>query len=142
MRVFRGIIRSRFGAATANLKTVEMLILGRTGLLSMAPGTLNVELPFDYIVRQDVTIEPNEYFTGERLKLQRCRVRGHRMIIMRPDSHELPGHIGANVLEIISPLHLRTAWALRDNDELEIEVEGDESWWQDPGLTDALRWRK
>jgi hypothetical protein len=136
MRILRGKISSRFGAAAQNLKTVEKLVLERTGLPSMAPGTLNVTLPFGYIVRPDATIEPHEYFTGERIKLQRCRVRGHRMIIMRPDSHELPGGIGADVLELISPLHLRTAWLLHDLDEFEIEVEGDQSWWEHPDATD------
>jgi hypothetical protein len=137
MLVLRGIISSRFGVAAQNLKTVEKLILERTGLPSMAPGTLNVTLPFDYIVHPDTTIEPDEYFTRERLKLQRCRVRGHRMIIMRPDSHEVPGGIGADVLELISPLHLRTAWGLQNLEELdEIEVEGDESWWERPDPTD------
>ncbi len=139
MRVLRGIISSRFRVAAQNLKTVEKLVLERTGLSSMAPGTLNVTLPFDYIVRPDATIEPHEYFTGERLKLQRCRVRRHRMIIMRPDSHELPGGIGADVLELVSPLHLRMAWGLQDLEELEIEVEGDESWWERPDPTDLLR---
>src|ERR1700675_4596015 len=95
MRVLRGIISSRFHVAAQNLKTVEKLLLERTGLASMAPGTLNVTFPFDYIVRADTAIEPDEYFTGERLTLQRCRVRGHSMIIMRPDSHELPGGIVA-----------------------------------------------
>jgi CTP-dependent riboflavin kinase len=136
MRVLQGLIHSRFGVAAQYLKTVEELILARTGLPRMAPGTLNVTLPFDYIVRPDATIEPHEYFTGERLKLQRCRVRGHRMIVMRPDSHEVPGGIGADVLELISPLHLRSAWALSDLDELEIEVEGDQRWWERPDPTD------
>jgi hypothetical protein len=136
MRVLRGIISSRFHVAAQNLKTVEKLLLERTGLPSMAPGTLNVTLPFDYIVRPDAAIEPHEYFTGEKLKLQRCRVRGHRMIIMRPDSHQLPGGIGADVLELVSPLHLRSAWRLRDLDELEVEVEGDQSWWERPDPTD------
>src|SRR5260370_36365882 len=136
MRVLRGIISSRFSVAAQNLKTVEKLLLERTELPNMAPGTLNVTLPFDYIVRPDATIEPHEYFTGEKLKLQRCRVRGHRMIIMRPDSHELPGGIGSDVLELVSPLHLRSAWELRDLDELEVEVEGDQSWWERPDPTD------
>jgi len=136
VRVLDGLISSRFGVATQNLKTVEKLILERTGLASMARGTLNVTLPFDYIVRPDATIERHEYFTGETIKLQRCRVRGHRMIIMRPDSHELPGGIGADVLELISPLLLRAAWGLNDLDELEIEVEGDQSWWERPDPTD------
>lgn len=129
MRVLRGIVSSRFGVAAQNLKTVESLILERTGLPSMAPGTLNLTLPFDYIVRPNATIEPHEYFTGERIKLQRCRVRGHRMIIMRPESHEMSGGVGADVLELISPLHLRTAWELHDLDELEVQVEGGEAWW-------------
>jgi len=102
----------------------------------MAPGTLNVTLPFNYIVREDAAITGSEYFTGERLKLQRCRVRGHRMIIMRPNSHEAPGGIGADVLELISPLHLRTQWKLNDLDELEVEVEGDSGWWELPESTD------
>ncbi len=136
MRVLQGIISSRFGVAAQNLKTVEKLVLERTGLPSMAPGTLNVTLPFDYIVRPDAAIEPDEYFTGEKLKLQRCRVREYRMIIMRPDSHELHGGIGADVLELVSPLHLRSAWGLRDLDELEVEVEGDQSWWERPDPKD------
>jgi len=136
MRKLHGIVTSRFGAATPNLKTVEKLILERTGLPSMAPGTLNVTLPFNYIVREDAAITGSEYFTGERLKLQRCRVRGHRMIIMRPNSHEAPGGIGADVLELISPLHLRTQWKLNDLDELEVEVEGDSGWWELPESTD------
>jgi CTP-dependent riboflavin kinase len=97
----------------------------------MAPGTLNVTLPSGYVVRPDATIEPHEY-PAERIKLQRCRVRAHRMIIMRPETHERPGGIGANVLELVSPLHLRSAWGLRDGDEVEVEVEGDEAWWARP----------
>ena len=128
MRILSGLVSSRFNAATANLRTVEALLLSRTGLPSMAPGTLNLTIPFDYIVRADETIEPHEYFTGERLKLQRCRVRGHRMIIMRPELHEKPGGIGANVLELVSPIHLRSTWGLADGDQIDVEVEGDGAW--------------
>ncbi len=136
VQTLRGVVSSRFNAATPNLRTVEALLLSRTGLPSMTPGTLNVTIPFNYIVHADATIEPHEYFTGERLKLQRCRVRGHRMIIMRPESHEQPGGIGANVLELVSPLPLRETWGLADDDQLEIEVEGDNAWWEraDPPL--------
>src|SRR6266699_3102699 len=96
----------------------------------MASGTLNVSINTDYIVIPDAVITGQGYFTGETLKLQRCRVRGHRMIIMRPDSHEQPGGIGANVLELVSPLPLRETWGLADDDQLEIEVEGDNAWWE------------
>jgi len=129
MQILRGRVISRYGLATPNLKTVESLILERTGLPSMAPGTLNVQLSHRYIVSADAAIGPTEYFTRE---LQRCRVRGHRMWIMRPDSHErspLGPQDPARVLELISPIRLRNAWCLKDHSVLEIEVEGDADWW-------------
>jgi hypothetical protein len=129
-RTLTGVVSSRFGAASPNLKSVEALILERTGLRGMASGTLNVKLPFSYIVHADYTIEKREYFTGEQIKLQRCCVRGHRMIIMRPDSHELPGGIGADVIELVSPIHLRDSWGLVDGDQLQVDVEGDDAWWE------------
>jgi hypothetical protein len=132
VRTLTGVVSSRFGVAAPNLKTIEALLLARTGLASMAPGTLNVKLPFGYIVREDYRIERHEYFTGELVKLQRCRVRGHRMIIMRPGSHELPGGIGTDVIELVSPIHLRSNWGLADGDEIQIDVEGDDAWWKRP----------
>jgi hypothetical protein len=132
LRVLTGKVSSRFKAAGPNLKTVEDKILVRTGLTSMAFGTLNVTLDSDYIVRPDATIGPHEYFNREQLKFQRCRVRSFRMFIMRPDSHERPNGIGANVLELISPMKLRDTWGLQDGDVLDVEVEGDEAWWNQP----------
>ena len=129
MRILRGKVSSRSKAACRNLKTVESLILQRTGLPSMAGGTLNVTLDHDYIVTADTSISPSEYRHGETLKLQRCRVRGHRMFIMRPHTHEPPYGSAANVLELISPIKLRVGWGLVDGDTVEVEVEGDEQWW-------------
>jgi CTP-dependent riboflavin kinase len=97
----------------------------------MAPGTLNVSINTDYIVIPDAVITGQEYFTGETLKLQRCRVRGHRMIIMRPDSHERVKD-GARVLELVSPINLRATWGLVNDNIIEVEVEGDDAWWNAP----------
>lgn len=130
--MLRGTVSSRFQAATPNLATVEQLILARTGLLSMAPGTLNVTLPERYLVRADSVIHGSEYFTGEVLKLQRCRALGLRMIIMRPDSHEFGNSSGANVLELVSEFYLRNTFGLKDGDVVDVEVEGDVAWWLAP----------
>src|SRR5688572_4598501 len=122
VQTLTGVVSSRFQAATPNLATVESIILARTKLPSMCPGTLNVVLDHEYIVRADTTVEPHEYFTGEQLKLQRCRVRGIRMWIMRPNTHE-PGPT-ARTLELISHLKLRVAFGLVDGAFLDVEVEG------------------
>ncbi len=98
----------------------------------MAAGTLNVKLARDYHVIPDAVIQQHEYTQGETLKLQRCRVRGVRMLILRPDTHEPPQGTRANFLELIGPFRLREAWGLKDGDRLDVEVEGDEAWWQAP----------
>ena len=116
------------GVAAPYLATVETIIVARTGLSSMCRGTLNVELDHEYIVHADTAVEPGEYFTGERLKLQRCRVHGYRMWIMRPNTHE-PGP-GARTLELISHLNLRNAFDLVDGSSLDVEVEGSDDWWR------------
>jgi DNA polymerase alpha-binding protein Ctf4 len=142
VKILRGKVSSRFGAATPNLRTVESVLLERTGLPSMAPGTLNVQLNERYVVAADALIDRHEYFTGEVLKFQRCRVRGHRMFIMRPDSHEqhpAGPRDPARVIELVSRLKLRDAWGLKDGNVLEVEVEGNDEWWDasepsDPGL--------
>lgn len=132
MQVLRGVVSTRHGAATGNLAPYEELILKRTGLPAMIPGTLNITLSERYLVRADAFIYSNEYFTGETLKLQRCRAFGRRMIIMRPDSHEASHGNGANVLELVSDIHLRRTFPLTDGDTVAVEVEGDESWWDAP----------
>lgn len=130
MLILKGKVSSRYGVAAPNLETVRDLILKRTGLAGMYPGTLNVTLPEPYIVAADVAIEKHEYKYNERIKFQRCCVRGIPMFIMRPETHELPGREGANVLELVSHLPLRSHFSLQDGDELEVEVEGSDSWWR------------
>lgn len=132
MTVLRGVVSSRFNAATPNLATVEPLLLERTGLPSMAPCTFNVTLPERYLVRADAIIHRHEYFTGELIKLQRCRAFGLRMVIMRPDTHEFGRSDWAKVVELVSEFHLRKTFGLVDGDTVEVEVEGDEAWWQAP----------
>jgi len=132
MRVLTGLVSSRFNAATENLETVRLIVLERTGLQSFVPGTLNVTLEYPYFVHADCNVKSDEYFTGEVLKLQRCRCLGLRMFIMRPDSHELKGNDAAKVLELISEFHLRQTFGLTDGALLDVEVEGDDAWWDAP----------
>jgi CTP-dependent riboflavin kinase len=117
--------------AAENLKPVMHLIEARMGLNALVQGTLNIKIDEDYIVRAEASISPQEYGFDETVNLQRCIISGRRAIIMRPDAHETRpnyGH-GKNHLELMSPLHLRTAMHLKDGDRVTVEVEGDDDWW-------------
>ena len=121
-----------FGVAGDNLALVVPLILKRTGLRSLVKGTLNLSLKAPYIVMADAVITGKEYFSGETIKLQRCLVRGIRALIMRPDTHENTppfGH-GPAHLELLSEYHLTSELGLSPGSIVDVEVEGDEAWWQ------------
>ena len=138
MKVFKGTVTGGYGAATRNLAPVMALIEARTGLANLIEGTLNVNIPEEYIVQADAIISPDEYplnkqtNLGETIKFQRCLVAGHKGLIMRPDSHEVgAGQFhGKSHLELMGQKNFRQTLGLSDKSEVEVQVEGDDTWWQ------------
>jgi hypothetical protein len=139
MRVFMGkIATGGYHAAAGNLAPIMAMIESRTGLPSLVPGTLNVDIAQEYIVKPDALVSPDEYplnehaHTRETIKLQRCLVGGYKGLIMRPDSHELgAGQFhGKSHLELMGQKHFRTALGLTDGSIVKVQVEGDDDWWQ------------
>lgn len=136
MRVFAARVVNGFGVASGNLAPVMSLIEERMGLKGLVPGTLNVEIPEDYIVISDALIHPEEYplnricGTSETIKLQRCVVQRRKAIIMRPDTHETVGwgH-GTKHLELMAVVRFRDVLGLANGSRIEVEVEGDDAWW-------------
>jgi CTP-dependent riboflavin kinase len=138
MKVFRGIVREGYRQATRNLAPIMALIESRTGLANLAQGTLNVSISEEYIVRPYALINPDEYpynelaNTRETIKLQRCLVAGHKGLIMRPDSHEIGAgqYHGKSHLELMGQKNFRETLGLADGSVVEVQVEGDDAWWQ------------
>jgi len=133
MKILTGNVSGKtFKVATNNLAGVMHLIEARMGLTNLESGTLNVRIQEEYIVIPNATISPQEYVHDETIKLQRCLISGYKAIIMRPDTHETPpydyGH-GIKHLELMSPYHLKDTLNLTVGDEVEVEVEGDDAWW-------------
>ncbi len=135
MRIFHGTVKSGYGAATANLRPVLRLIELRMGMANLEEGTLNVQISENYIVIPTASILPDEYplnfDTGlnETIKLQRCVIGGHKAIIMRPDTHEKGMFHGPKHLELIGALKFRQVLVLENESAVDVEVEGDDSWW-------------
>ena len=138
MKTFTGTVTKDYGVAADNLRPVMPLIEARTGLKNLIEGTLNVDIPEEYIVRADAIISPDEYplnkqtNLGETIKFQRCLVAGHKGLIMRPDSHEVgAGQFhGKSHLELMGQKKFREALDLAHESLVEVQVEGDYAWWQ------------
>jgi CTP-dependent riboflavin kinase len=137
VKVFTNTVTTGYGMAARNLDPVMSLIEQRTGLQNLVRGTLNVTIPEEYIVRPDALVLPEEYPFNkesglhETIKFQRCLVAGYRGLIVRPDSHELgAGQFhGKSYLELMGQKNFREALALTDGNTIEVQVEGDDSWW-------------
>lgn len=137
MKTFCGTVTSGYGVAAQNLDPVMQLIEARTGLKDLVRGTLNVIIPEEYVVVADALVLPAEYplnletNLGETIKFQRCLVAGYRGLIMRPDSHEIgAGQFhGKAYLELMGLIHFRSTLGLQDGSVVEVQVEGNNSWW-------------
>ena len=137
MKIFSGTVTSGYGVAGRNLDPVMGLIETRTGLANLVRGTLNVDIPEEYIVSPDAVIRPDEYplnkqaNTRETIKFQRCLVAGYRGLIMRPDSHEIGTgqYHGKKHLELMGQRNFRETLGLIDGSVVEVQIGGDETWW-------------
>jgi CTP-dependent riboflavin kinase len=141
MRILKGTVEKGHGCRVAsdNLAPVMDLIESKMGLATLVNGTLNILISEDYIVRHDAFIPPDQYpynrthGTNETIKLQRCLVRGRKAIIMRPDSHELGReNPGRKRLELMGTVKFRDEFSIPLGSvvEVEVEVEGDDAWWE------------
>jgi len=135
MRIFHGTVKSGYRVATANLNPVLRIIESRVGMTGLVEGTLNLQIPEDYVVIPTSSILPHEYplnlvsGLNETIKLQRCVIGGHKAIIMRPDTHERGMFHGPRQLELIGAVKFRQVLRLQDGSVVDVEVEGDDAWW-------------
>jgi len=114
------------------------LIEARTQFPNLVLGTLNVDIPEEYIVFADAVVLPHEYplnqtsNLNETIKFERCIVEGYKALIMRPDSHEIgDGQFhGKKHLELMGQVKFREVLGLANGSIVEVEVGGDERWWK------------
>lgn len=119
MLILEGYVTSGFGVSSEHLAPIADLLRQRTGLASLAPGTLNLRLGAPFFFEPDAEITHREY-GYERLKLKRCCIGGLRAAILRPESHETGNGHGASYLELLAEVHLRSALGLHDDDLVDV----------------------
>jgi CTP-dependent riboflavin kinase len=135
MKILKGKIATGRNSSSRNLRqrNVDIEIAAQMGFSGLCPGTLNIELYQPYPIGQDYDgyVEACKYNDREWIKLVRCRLRGTKCIVVRPQDHERVGTF-KNRIELMSLHNLREKFNLADGDEVEVEVEGDQNWWNSP----------
>jgi CTP-dependent riboflavin kinase len=128
--ILEGRVTTGFGVARDHLAPIADLICVRTGLPSLAPGTLNVRLGGPWRFEPDAEITHLEY-GYERLKLKRCCVRGVPAVILRPETHEAGNGHGDAHIELLAAVHLRSVLGLSDDDLIDVVTGPDLDCWTD-----------
>jgi len=143
MRILKGKIATGKNSSAKNLKkkNVDEKIAAQMGFSTLHPGTLNIELDETYLIKYNYNgyIEKNEYNDRECIKLERCRLNGVKSIIVCPQDHNTVGTFKKRI-ELMSPHNLRKKFSLSDGDYVEVEVEGDENWWNLPDIEGNVQW--
>jgi len=123
------------GGASKNFKNVENKIAAIFGCENLCSGTLNIELDILFSAIDDgvyeCSIDRTEYNQKENVKIKRCRINGIKCVIVRPDDHFQVGTFKQRI-EIMCPLNLRQTLMLKDDDKVNVEIQGDDRWWNEP----------
>ena len=133
-RILCGAVTSGFGLATKDGAGTINVLRRESGLATLRPGTLNVQLDSEYLWHPFVILRPDEWNGSDSAALAHCRVAGLRCVLYKPCADRpIPGwkQSGLDVLEIMSECHLRSTLGLVDGStiEVEVEAEGDEGRW-------------
>ena len=112
-------------------KNVDKKIAKLMGFSQLHPGTLNIELYEPYPINENYSeyIEASDYNNREWIKLVRCLFKGEKCVIVHPKDHDVVGTFKKRI-ELMSSYNLRKKFNLLDGDIVEVEVEGDETWWK------------
>lgn len=88
----------------------------------LEPGSLNVVLDEPWVMYQPVArLEASEVGVG--VGLVPCRLNDQPCWVVRTDRNNAgTGHHPLTVVEVVSTVHLRTAFGLDDGDEVRLEV--------------------
>jgi riboflavin kinase, archaea type len=89
----------------------------------MYPGSLNLELTFEYSLPSDVIrLEAQEYGGSVSVCLVPCRIFNRPAFLLRTDPNEQGmGHHPRNIIEIATDVRVREHYQLKDGDWVEVE---------------------
>ena len=82
-----GVVTSGLGTAKTFVKMIEKTFKEKTNL-NVFPGTLNVKLKKDFLVKPDFIIRPEEFGGNQNVLVQKCLVLNQSSYIVRAEKNQ------------------------------------------------------
>lgn len=91
--------------------------------MRLYPGTLNLELPYEYSLPAEVIrLDADEYGGTVSVNIVPCRMFDRRAFLLRTDQNEKGiGRHSRNIIEIATDVRLRDHYQLKDGDWVEVD---------------------
>ena len=100
----------------------SIVFKNRTGI-TLFPGTLNINLEEDYIVKPDWIIKPEEFGGTENVLVQKCELLGKTAYIVRAEKNQIgQGEHNLQIIEIVADICFRKKYNLTDNKKILIQI--------------------
>lgn len=120
--ILQGKVTSGIGIAKMWVSKIECAFEKKTGM-EVFHGTLNIELDFEYTVKPDFIILPQEYGGTQKVLVEKCEILGNKAYIVRAEKNQNgTGEHNLQVLEIVSNINFREVYNLKNCDKIEVKV--------------------
>lgn len=88
------------------------------------PGTLNIELDYEFTFKPDIIIKKEEYGGQYDVHIKRCKVLGETAYIVRSGKNlKQDGDYKLNIVEIMAETNFRDKYNVKDGELIRIDVE-------------------
>jgi len=88
------------------------------------PGTLNIELDYEFIFNPDMIIKKEEYGGQYDVHIKKCEVLGEAAYIVRSGKNlKKDGDYKLNIIEIMAETNFRDKYNVKDGELIKIDVE-------------------
>lgn len=120
--VLSGNVTSGIGTAKMWVGKINGVFKNRTGI-TLFPGTLNIKIEEDYIVKPDWIIKPEEFGGTENVLVQKCELLGKTAYIVRAEKNQIgQGEHNLQIIEIVADICFREKYNLTDNEKILIQI--------------------
>ena len=113
----KGKVKAGFGVGAKYIEKMRKSFYKKYGI-DLFPGTLNIELDKQYILKSKELIKSNEYGGNQDVLIKRIKIFNEEAFIVRAElNNKIGGEQSASILEIVSNINFRKEYNLKDGDE-------------------------
>jgi len=116
--ILKGKVKAGTNNASYWINKLDELYTLKTGM-KLYPGTLNIELPEQFIPPSNVIrLEKEEHGGHVSVSILPCSIFGRKAFIIRTDTDDR-----LNIIEIATDVRLRDEYCLGDGDIVEVTID-------------------